>query len=96
MVLLSRQELIEAIGEANAPVTNRLDAIEKRLAQDKLCYSVADIAALLSVSSRSVRGWVLEGKEDMQGRRHFLKAKHLVRRRYVLELADVKRFIDHF
>ena len=77
-------------------VIERLKAIEKRLAQEKICYSTAEIGKIIGVSARAVREWIVDGKVDRRGTRHYLAHHELVTGRYVVELPAMQEFIRHF
>ena len=96
VVLLTEDELISVIHKANGPLTQRMDAIERKMAQEKICYSIAEMGELINVSPRAIRRWISEGKIDYRGVHHRLPAYELVAGRFAVELSDVKAFIQKF
>ena len=96
VIVTTPNELNEVIQRANGPLVERLKAIEKRLAQEKICYSTAEIGKIIGVSARAVREWIVDGKVDRRGTRHYLAHHELVTGRYVVELPAMQEFIRHF
>ena len=96
IILLTEEELVAAVQQANIPLIERLEAVEKKLAQEKLCYTSNEIGKLLGVTSRTIRTWIVEGKQDMAGKLHHLRAVELLRGRYTIRLSDVQEFIHFF
>ncbi|MVM36276.1 hypothetical protein GO755_40080 [Spirosoma sp. HMF4905] len=96
VIVLTPDQLIEHINVAITPILERLEEVEKKLAQDKLCYTSNEIGKLLSVSGRTVRNWIVQGKADHNGKLHHLDAIELLPGRYTIQLSDVKKFMGFY
>ncbi|GAB4035236.1 MerR family transcriptional regulator [Spirosoma gilvum] len=93
LIVLTPDDLIGVIQQANAPLIERLEAIEKKTAEAKLFYSTSEVGKLIGVSGRTIRLWVTEGRENHKFERHYLPAKELVRGKFAIQLTDVQKFI---